>query len=411
MTLDIDYVRRQFPALDGEWSYLDNAGGSQTLTTVAERVADYLLSTDVQLGATYAPSVRAAERVQAGRQAIQLLANAAYPEEIVMGPNATVLLRFLADAMAHQLQPGDEIVVTNTDHEANIGPWMRLADQCGLTVKIWQCDPDTYELDLSELDRLMTDRTRLVCVTHCSNILGTINPIKEIARLVHNRGARICVDGVAYAPHRAIDVQDLDADYYCFSLYKVYGPHHAALYVKRDLLLELDSIYHFFFDKTKIPGKLEPGNPNYELAYGCTAVLDYLAALGGETDLDGNPGKARPALDAAFADIAQYEAAIGERLLGYLRGRNNVQIVGRRNSDPAKRVPTVSFTVAGRTSDAIVEAVDPAGLGIRFGDFYARRLIDDLGLCAVNGVVRVSMVHYNTAEEIDRLIETLDAVV
>lgn len=410
MTLDVDYVRRQFPALGGDWIYLDNAGGSQTLGTVAERVTDYLLSTDVQLGASYAPSVQAAERVQGGREAIQILANAAHPEEIVMGPNATVLLRFLADAMASQFEPGDEIVVTNTDHEANIGPWMRLQEERGVVIKIWQCDPETYDLHLSELDRLMTDRTRLVCVTHCSNILGTVNPIKDFARFVHDRGARICVDAVAYAPHRAIDVQDLDADYYCFSMYKLYGPHHAALYVKRDLLLELENIYHFFFDKTKIPGKLEPGNPNYELAYGCTGVLDYLATLGGETVPRQPASILRSAVERGFADIAEHEARIGERLLGYLRGRNDVTIVGRRDTDSNDRVPTVSFTVDGRLSDEIVSAVDPAGIGIRFGHFYARRLIDDLGLAEINGVVRVSMVHYNTTEEIDRLVETLDAV-
>lgn len=403
MTLDLDFVRRQFPALAGEWVYLDNAGGSQTLRRVVDRIGDFLLTTNVQTGASYAPSVAATERVSQSRRALARLINARRPEEIVMGPNSTVLLRFLAEAMASQLQPGDQIVVTNTDHESNIGPWLRLAKK-GVEIKVWRFDPETLALDLAELQKLLTPRTRLVAVTHASNILGTINPIREIADLVHQAGARICVDGVAFAPHRAIDVQALDVDYYALSMYKVYGPHHAVLYGRHELLLDLDNLYHDFYSKTQVPHKLEPGNANYELAWGCAGVVDYFEELG--TQAGASPG--RQAIEQAFAMIAAQEEAIGGQLLDYLRQRNDIKVIGSANSSADVRVPTISFVQNQRSSWEIVERIDRHQVGVRFGDFHARRLAEDLDLMAQNGAVRVSMAHYNTRDEIDRLIIALD---
>lgn len=407
MSLNIDYVREQFPALCGEWVYLDNAGGSQVPQCVADRISDYLLSTNVQLGASYTPSQLAAERVAQGRAGVAQLVNAQHVEEMVFGPNTSVLLRFLADAMASQFNQGDEIIVTNTDHESNIGPWLRLRER-GVNVRFWNCNPQTLELELETLGELMNEHTRLVCVTHVSNLLGTINPVKRIARFVHERGARLCVDGVAYAPHRAIDVADWDVDFYCFSLYKVYGPHLAALFVKRDILLELDNIYHDFFDKTHIPNKMEPGNLNYELTYACGAIVEYLEGL---AQRQGAPISGREAIEQTFEAIAEHETRLGEILLAFLRGRDNVRIIGRPESDSERRVPTISFVVDGMQSDEIVRRVDEANIGIRFGDFYARRLVEDMGLTKINGVVRVSMVHYNTEDEIHRLVETLDTII
>ncbi len=244
----------------------------------------------------------------------------------------------------------------------------------------------------------MNTRTRLVCVTHTSNILGSINPIREIADAVHAGGARLCVDGVAYAPHRAIDVQEIGADYYVFSFYKTYGPHFAAMYGRYDHLLELDGLYHYFYGKDKVPAKLEPGNPCYELAWGTAGIVDYFETLGG--------GSGRAAIENAFEKITAHEAAIGERLLSFLRDRNGVRIVGSRTSDPAVRVPTISFTVDGKTPEEIVLRTDKSRIGIRHGDFHSRRLAEAIGLGAP-GAVRVSMVHYNTVDEVDRLVEAL----
>ena len=398
MPLDLDHVRRQCPALADGFAYLDNAGGSLVLGRVADRVRDYLLTTSVQTGASYPQSRRAVERLAEARARIALLVNAARPEEIVLGPSTTVLFQWLAKAMEGRLAPGDEVVVTEFDHESNIGPW-RALEKRGVVVKTWPIDPDSFELDLDALDCLMTERTRLVAVTHASNILGTVNPVAEIARRVHAAGAEIAVDAVAYAPHRAVDVRAWNVDYYVFSFYKTYGPHFAVMYGKHDKLLELDGLYHYFYGREKVPAKLEPGNTNYELAWGSAGIVDYLDELGGASG-------DRAAIARAFDDITAQETALGARLLDYLGSRNDVRVVGRRAAG-ADRVPTVSFKARARDSAEIVGETDRHGVGIRFGDFHSRRLIEALDLAEGSGVVRVSMVHYNTLDEVDRLIGAL----
>ena len=402
--LDLDFVRSQFPALaDGRWSYFDNAGGSLVLRKVAERVADYLMTTSVQTGASYATSEQATARLRESRSKIARLIGAERPEEVVLGPSTTVLMRFLATAMASQLEAGDEVILTDFDHESNIGPWLMLKER-GVVFKTWSINRQTFEIDLADLKALMSERTKLVCVTHCSNILGTINPIAEIAALVHEAGARLCVDAVAYAPHRAVDVAASGADYYVFSFYKVYGPHFAVLWGRYEALLELDGLYHYFYERDKVPMKLEPGNTNYELAWGCTGIVDYFDELGGGT-------ADRAAITAAFEAISLHEEALSKRLLDWLTSQNTVRIIGSRSPDRKKRVPTIAFKLEGRDSGEIVRAIDPHKIGIRHGDFHSRRLIEHLGLADRGGVIRVSMVHYNTLGEVDRLIGVLDKAV
>jgi cysteine desulfurase family protein (TIGR01976 family) len=399
MPLDLARVRGSFPALADGFAYFDNAGGSLVLGQVAARVAEYLTTTSVQTGASYEHSRRASLRMDQARASLARLVNAARPEEIVLGPSTTANMRTLATAMASQFQPGDEVVLTLFDHESNIGPWHILADR-GVVFRTWGINPETLAVEVDDLRALLTPRTKLVCVTHASNILGTINPIAAIAAMVHEAGARLCVDGVALAPHRAIDVQALGADFYGFSLYKTYGPHFAVLYGRHEALLGLDNLYHHFYGKDRVPAKLEPGNANYELAWGSAAVVDYLDALGGGTG-------DHAAITRAFADIAAHEAVLGERLLAWLRSRNDVRIIGLREADAEHRVPTIAFTVRGHASEAIVRAVDQDRIGIRFGDFHSRRLVEHLGLAGQGGVVRVSMVHYNTLDEVDRLTASL----
>lgn len=400
MALDINFVRSQFPSLQSGVAFFDNAGGSQVLKPVADRIADYLLTTSVQLGASYGLSQKASERLVEARSKIARMINASRPAEVVLGPSTTVLMRFLAASMAKQLSPGDEIILTVFDHESNIGPWLTLEER-GVVFKFWTIGKETFAIDLDELDRLMTPRTKLVCVTHTSNILGAITPIADVAHFVHERGAKICVDAVALAPHRAVDVTGWDVDYYVFSFYKTYGPHFAVLYGRYENLLELDGLYHYFYGKDKVPMKLEPGNTNYELAWGCTGIVDYLDQLGGGSG-------DRKAIEQAFDAIAAHEEVIGERLLTYLRDRNDVRIIGSRSADRATRVPTISFRVEGKSPAFIVGRVDQDNIGIRYGDFHSRRLIEHLGLAEEGGVIRVSMVHYNTVEEVDRLIASLD---
>ena len=401
-TLDLAQVRSHFPGLARSWTLFDNAGGSQILKGAVARMTEFLIERNVQIGGSYDISLAAADALRQGREAAATVMNASRPEEIVFGPSTTVLLQNLARAMRSQLAKGDEIIVTISDHESNIGPWMSL-QEFGIVIKVWPLNKDTQNLELSDLAPLMNDRTRLVAVTHVSNILGQMNPIAEFARFVHQHGARICVDAVAYAPHRAIDVQAWDVDYYVFSLYKTYGPHYAVMYGKYDLLLELDTLYHYFYGKDKVPGKLEPGNPSYECAYSVVAIRDYFAGLG-------QSGTARERLEQGFGAITVQEDALVGRLLSYLTQRNDCIVFGETRNDGSRRIPTVAFRFDGRDSAAVCKAMDSHKIAIRHGDFHARRLVEATGEMRDGGLLRVSMVHYNTLDEVDHLCTAFDEI-
>ncbi|MEH2393550.1 MAG: cysteine desulfurase-like protein [Nostoc sp.] len=409
MLLNLDKVRQDFPALAGKWTFFDNAGGSQTLKKVVDRISEFLLSSDVQLGASYAVSQLAGERLALATERMATLINANSFKEVVMGPSTTMMLKVLSISLGQTFTPGDEIIVTNCDHEANIGAWVALEKQ-GMKVKVWEIRPDTLELHLADLELLMSERTKLVALTHASNVLGTINPIKEIAEFVHDRNAMICVDGVAYAPHRLIDVQDLDVDFYTLSFYKVYGPHHALLYGKEEHLLRLPGWNHYFLEQTDIPYKFQLGNVNFELSYGMLGLCDYLSELaqlhyGNQTAPD-----LRNQMVQAFDLISIHEEKISDRLLNYLNSKSNVRVIGQSKADRRFRVPTISFVVDGMNSSIIPAKIDQHYIGIRYGDFYAKRLIEYLGLASQGGIVRVSMVHYNTLEEVNSLIEAFEQI-
>ncbi|MEN4752140.1 cysteine desulfurase-like protein [Pseudomonas sp. Ps21-P2] len=402
--LDIDYVRSQFPALASGYAYLDNAGGSAVLKPVAERITDYLLNSAVQLGASYSESVDAGARVMQARESVAQLIYARYPEECVMGGSTTHLLQILCRAIAPSIQAGDEIIVTNCDHEANIGPWVRLCEERGATLRVWAVNAESMDLELGDLDALLSDKTRYLAMTHASNILGSVNPVAEVARRVHAVGGKLCVDAVAYAPHRLVDVQASGADYYVFSFYKTFGPHFAVLWGKREALLELPSLNHFFIGQEVIPYKLQPGNLNYELSYGCIGISDYLIDIGRRL---GASGSERQLMQAAFDAFEVQEDLLAETLLAFLRETPGVRIIGKSRVTDGDRVPTISFVVEGIQSEAIVRRVDNHRMGIRFGDFYARRLIEQLALTPYGGVVRVSIAHYNSVDELNRLVEHL----
>ena len=405
--LDTEKIRAEFPALASGFIYLDNAGGSQVLRRVGDRVRDYLLSSSVQLGASYRHSHDAGAKVLAARQAVAGLINAAHEDEVVMGSATTALMFQITQSILPGIRPGDEIILTNTDHEANIGAWMRL-QSAGAVVRFWNVNPHTLELDLVDLDSLLSPKVKWVAMTHASNVLGTINPVAKVAERAHRVCARLCVDAVAYAPHRLVDVQASGADLYVFSFYKVFGPHYAVLWGRRDLLLGLSSLNHYFIAETTIPYKLQPGNVNYELSFGCIGITDYLVDVG--TQL-GAAGSARQKMQVAFDAFEVHENALAEQLLAYLRSKKKVRIIGLPEAASGRRMPTISFTVDGMMSEAVVLHTDQFGIGIRFGDFYAKRLIEALELDAWGGVVRVSIAHYNTRAEIDTLIRHLDEVI
>ncbi|MDR5591220.1 cysteine desulfurase-like protein [Christiangramia sp. SM2212] len=406
--IDIDFVRKQFPALERDFTYMDNAGGSQVLSKVAERISGYLLHHNVQLGASYKVSQEADKKLKYATSRISELLNASRDEEIVIGSSTTMLLRILSLTISKQWKKGDEVIVTNTDHEANVSPWMDLKDR-GIEVRIWKVNKETLELELSDLRKLMNSRTKLVAVTHASNVLGTINPIKKIAKEVHKAGALICVDGVAYAPHRKVDVQELDADFYTFSWYKTYGPHLAVMYGKYSKLVKLDSLNHYFIGKKDVPYKLQPGNFNFELTYSTLGIIEYYGELY-RHHFNSKAADFSEKLDKTFGLISSHEEKLASLLLEYLNSVPEIKIIGNPKPDSDLRVPTISFVHAKFKSNEIVEKVDDHRIGIRFGDFYAKILIQTLDLEEKNGVVRVSLVHYNSLQEVNRLIRVFKEI-
>ncbi|SHG65144.1 cysteine desulfurase family protein, VC1184 subfamily [Salegentibacter echinorum] len=408
--MNIEFVRKQFPALEQDFIYMDNAGGSQTLKKVADNISTYLLQHNVQLGASYKVSQTAGEKVDAATQKVSEYLNTNRKEEVVIGPSSSILLRILSICISKQWQEGDEVIVTNTDHEANVSPWTALQEK-GFKIKTWKANPETLELELGDLKNLLSDKTRLVAVTHASNILGSINPIKEIADEVHKAGALICVDGVAYAPHRNIDVQKLNVDFYVFSWYKTYGPHLGIMYGRYNLLYKMEGINHYFFGKKDVPYKFQPGNVNFELTYSLLGVTEYFEELFQKEFPKENNIRFQEKLTRVFKSIAHHEEEISQPLLDFLQQNSKVKIIGREPANKEKRVPTISFVHKDLKSNEIVEKVDKHGIGIRFGDFYAKKLIEDAGLQEKNGVVRISLVHYNTKEEVQKLISVLREVI
>ncbi len=396
--LDLDHVRSQFPALETPWVLMDNAGGSVPCRQVIDRLHGFLTRHPVQLGASYGLSVDASEAVASGRAAAAALLGST-PEEVIVGASSTALVNQLAAALRPGWSVGDEVIVTNVDHETNVGAWRRL-EASGIVLREWRVRPGTCELHPDDLAELLNERTRLVAFTHCSNIVGSITDVAACAALARAAGALTCVDAVAYAPHRRVDVRALGVDFYFASLYKVYGPHLGVMFGRKEVLLETGSINHFFVGEEELPRKFEPGGVNYELVASLPGITEYLGTLG--------PASGTPAtLERAFEEIAAHEEALVTPLLEFLGAHPDVTIIGDRSPSSARRVPTVSFTVAGRDSSEIPPLLDERQIAVRFGHFYAYRLIRDLGLLERDGVVRISLVHYNTRGEVARLVDAL----
>lgn len=406
-SLDVDFVRGYFPALQKGFTFMDNAGGSQTLKPVVDKISEYLLNYDVQHGASYEVSRMASDKVNYAIKEMASLINAKDEKEVVMGPSSTMMFRILSLCLSQDWQPGDEVITTNSEHESNCSPWTDLQDK-GIVVKLWKVDPETQELRLEDLEKLLSPNTRLVTMVHASNILGTINPVADIARVVHKAGALFCVDGVALAPHRHVDVQALDVDFYVFSCYKVYGPHSALMYGKLHLLEAMAGINHYFIDE--VPYKIQPGNKNYELTYGMSGFTDYLREVHDHHYPDKLSDSDQEKFKKSFELFTDHEEHLANRLMEYLNSRTDLVVIGEANGDKSKRVPTIAFYHKTMKSSDFVVQVDPHRIGIRFGDFYAKKIVEALGLVEKDGVIRVSLVHYNTMEEVEALIAVMEGI-
>ncbi|KAF2170129.1 hypothetical protein M409DRAFT_19734 [Zasmidium cellare ATCC 36951] len=393
---DVAKIRSQFPALSGKQVYFDNAGGSQVLKTVIDAVAAYLSNNNVQLGASYPISQTSTDVFEQGCAAAAKYINAS-PDNVVIGPSTTQLFRNLSLALHDYITPDSEIIVSLLDHEANIASWVHLAKWRGCTLKRWGAeDKKNPQLDTNILRGLMTEKTKLVCCTHTSNILGTLHDVKSIAKTVHEvSGALLCVDAVAYAPHRAIDVADWGVDFYSFSWYKLYGPHIASLYASNEGKKHLSTLGHFFKPTDTLENLLNLSGANYELAASIPEVCKYLQ-------------------EVPWEETSKFEEKLQGILIDYLLSKpDTYQIWGEPTADRAKRVPVISFTVKGKSSKEVVDAIEArSDYGCRWGAFYSNRLAKDvLGLDPVDGVIRVSLLHYNTEEEIKGYVKVLDEVV
>ncbi len=407
-TLDVAFCRRFFPALAGDWVFMENAGGTFVPEQVIERAIHFMATCQVQPGAAYPASAGATERIDAGRQTLAHLINADV-DEIVVGPSTTSNVYVLSHALRALLEPGDEVIVTNQDHEANNGAWRRLAE-IGVVVKEWRMNGDTDDLEIEDLEALLTEKTRLVCFNHCSNIVGLIHDVKAIVRKVHDAGALACVDGVAYAPHRRIDVKDLDADFYLYSAYKVYGPHISVLYGKRELLLRAANQNHYFVPEDDFQRKLCPGGLNYELTASAAGVGEYLDKVHAH-HFPGANVDVTERWDRVFGLFAAHEEAMTRPIVDFLTSKADVRLIGQGVEGRRERVSIFSFLVNGRDSREIPDRLLQHKIAIRAEDFYAARCIDALGAGPRNGVIRVSLVHYNSLEDVNRLTESLDPVV
>ncbi|MCW5937662.1 MAG: cysteine desulfurase-like protein [Fimbriimonadaceae bacterium] len=391
----VEEARSWFPALAQGTALLENAGGSQLPDCVIDEMARFMREDYVQTGASYPASQRATQTVADARDFLDAFMGNTGSGAVVIGPSTTQLLAMLAQSLAPTLAPGDEVVVHVANHEANIGPWVRL-EKLGVRVKWWPVDAETGASSLEVLQGLLDKRTKVVAFPHVSNLLGNVMDVPAVTRAAHAAGARVVVDGVAYAPHDRMRVSDWNVDFYVYSTYKVYGPHMAALYGKRELWEELTGPNHFF--NQTVPQRFEAGSLSYEGLAGLLALRDYLRFLaGGEAET----------YDSAARRMRDWERPLANRLIGYLRTHPQVHLFG---VDDVERVPTVSFVHRAKSSQDVSDAVCREGVAIRHGHMYAYRLCEALGLNVEDGVVRVSAVHYNTPEEVERLIEVLDRV-
>lgn len=413
MTMDISAIRALFPALKRDVVYFDNPGGTQISITSLERINRYLVLTNANHGGAFATSRGSDSLVDQARQAAADFLNAARPEEIVFGPNMTSLTFNLSRSLAMHLQRGDKIAVTHLDHDANVAPWLRIAEDRGCEICWVDFHPEDGTLDMESLKAVLTQEPVILAVGYASNALGTINPVREIVELAHAANALVYVDAVQYAPHGAIDVQELGCDFLVCSAYKFYGPHEGVLYGRYDLLDKLTA-YRVRPAPETPPGKFETGTGCFENMAGTLGAIEYLESIGetyGQEFHVGLSGKyegRRLTLKKAAAVIRSYEESLTRQLLTVLASVPGLKLYGI--SDPEqwqKRVPTFAFRIEGQDPRRIAERLDEAGIYVTDGNYYALEVTRTLGVEDQGGMVRIGAVHYNTIAEIDRLESAL----
>lgn len=418
MPFDVEEIRSKFPALtvrdDGAPRiYFDNPAGTQVPQSVVDKMSDCLLESNANLGGYFRTSERATALVDEAHVAMADLLNAPSAEEIIFGQNMTTLTLYMSRSIGRQMNPGDEIILTRMDHDANVQPWVLLARDLGLEVKWLPFDLDTFEFDLSRLDDLLTDRTKLICVGGASNLTGTINDVKTISQKARDAGALTYIDAVQSVPHVSTDVQELGCDFLVCSAYKFFGPHQGILWGRREVLEALEA-YKVRPAPDEIPGCFETGTMSHEGMAGTAATVDYLASIGdvfgGEflqknQQYEGRRRNVHAAMDCLF----EYETGLTMHLIEGLQQLPGVRVQGVTAKDAMdRRVPTVSFTVDGVTPPSIAESLAKRNIFVWSGHNYAVEAAMALGIYEAGGAIRVGPVHYNTREEIDTILIALD---
>ena len=407
ISLDVEFVRSHFPAfkhpLSSKWSFFENAGGSYVPQTVIDNLSNFMISTKVQPYAEYDMSKIAGDKMDMAIDLFSKMINAK-KNEIIIGGSTTINMYVLSNALKNILKNGDEIIVTNQDHEANISPWRRLAEY-GAKIIEWKMNQSNGELEIKELENLISNKTKIVAVTHCSNIIGSVNDLKLITEIAHNKGAYVIGDGVSYAPHGLPDVKEIDVDFYTFSLYKTYGPHLALLYGKEEILKTLPNQNHEFLNK-EIPYTLNPGGPNHEELVSLIGIYEYFESLY-KHHFDDNDiicDKIKKINNL----ISKHEEEIANPLLQYIDNRKDLKLIGKNRITNKNRAPTISFISKNNSSKDLSNFLVANKIATRNDNFYAWRCLKALGIDTNDGVVRISMTHYNTKKEVEKIINALE---
>jgi len=395
VTFDVNRVRAAYPALSDGFAYLDGAAGTQVPAVVIEAITDAYRSGIGNVGGTFPASDRSGAIVAECRQALADLTGAS-PDGVVLGPNMTTLTYRLAEALSRRWEPGDEVVVSRLDHDANIRPWVQAAARRGATVRWAEVDLATTELPVAQYGELLTERTRLVAVTAASNVVGTRPDLAAIAAAAHAVGALVYVDGVHATPHIPVDVAAFGADFYATSSYKWSGPHIGTVVADPALL---DSLHpdRLAPAPAGVPGRFERGTAAFADLAGVAAAVEHLASLAPGA---AEGGSRRQRVLASMAAVEEYETGLFARLLGGLDAMEHVTSYGRA----ARRTPTAFFTVAGRTPRQVAEYLAARQVNVWNGDNYAWELAGALGLRDSGGAIRAGLVHYNDQADVDRLL-------
>ena len=418
---NLEQVRARFPALqetdkDGRpYVYFDGPGGTQVPTEVCQAMCDYFQKANANQGGHFVTSRRNDEILAGARGAMADFLNASSPQEIIFGANMTSLTFNLSRCIGRYLQPGDEIVVTRLDHDANIAPWKAL-EEIGIVVRWVDFNPDDCCLDLAAAADQINPKTKLVAVGYASNAVGTINPVQKIAEMAHAVGAWLWVDAVHYAPHGPIDVQTLDCDFLVLSAYKFFGPHVGILYGKLDLLDQLEA-YKVRPAKPVAPYKFETGTQNHEGLAGLIAAIDYLSDLGRDfsglqndidpASLDGYEGR-RLLLKQAMMLVAAHERSMFAEMIREIQTIKGLRVYGITDSDRlVERCPTLAFRMKDATPAQVAQYLGDQGIFVWDGNYYAISVTERLGLEDSGGMVRVGLAHYNTPDEVTRFLTAM----